>query len=134
LDSDNSHFLSEQTINDLHDDLLAQHGGLKGCNTQLLGTVVAYPQQKFAYDNPVPTIEALAAYYAFAAARFHAFSDGNKRVALASMELFLAQHGLELGASNDEKADVILALAADEIGEQDIVEWVLGCSGGLVLE
>jgi death-on-curing protein len=117
-------FLSEQSIIDLHDDLIAEHGGLNGCNTQKVASVAAYPQQKYWYASPIPGVQRLGASYAFAATKFHAFNDGNKRVALASLDLFLLQNGYELVSSPDENIDVITSLAAAEIGEEDIEAWV----------
>lgn len=117
-------FLSEQSLIDLHDDLLEAHGGLAGCNIQLVGSVAAYPQQKYWYGDPTPNIQFLGGSYAFAAAKFHAFKDGNKRVALASLDLFLLQNGYELTSSTQENIEVIFSLASGEIGEEDIEAWV----------
>ena len=117
-------FLSEQTLIDLHDDLLEAHGGLPGLRQELVDSIAAYPRQKFAYGDPTPGITELGAAYAFAANKFHAFTDGNKRVSLAAMEIFLIENGFELTSSDAETLDVILSLAAGEIGEEDMAAWV----------
>jgi len=118
-------FVTEQTLLDLHDELLDRFGGPLGFDVIKVCSIAAYPQQKFAYDDTYRDIQALAGALAFAVAKeFHAFTDGNKRTALAAMALFLLQNDFELMASNDEARDIILELAAGAIGEEDMVQWV----------
>ena len=117
-------FFSEQSILDLHEDLLQRFGGPEGHKPELVGSIAAYPQQKFSYTDPEPSIPDLAAYYGFAAARFHAFTDGNKRVAFTLVALFLAEHDYDLDIDLDEAQAIIESLAADEISEHDFVRWV----------
>jgi death-on-curing protein len=118
-------FITEQTLLDLHDELLDRFGGPLGFDFTKVCSIAAYPQQKFAYEVSYRDIQALAGALAFAVAKeFHAFTDGNKRTALAAMALFLLQNDFELTASNNEARDVILELAAGAIGEEDIVQWV----------
>jgi len=47
----------------------------------------------------------LAAAYGFALARGHGFPDGNERVALAVIDVFLRMNGLELTAKEADAAD-----------------------------
>ena len=118
-------FITEQTLLDLHDELLDRFGGPVGFDFAKVCSIAAYPQQKFAYEVRYRDIQALAGALAFAVAKeFHAFTDGNKRTALAAMALFLLQNDFELVASNDDARDIILELAAGTIGEEDIVRWV----------
>lgn len=117
-------FVNEQTILALHEDLLAAFGGPPGYNPALVDSIAAYPLQKHAYQIPPPDIQELAAYYAFAAAKFHAFTDGNKRVSLALMELFLMLNGFELLSPDDENEEIILALARGDVTEAEMVAWV----------
>lgn len=124
-------FLTEQTLLDLHDELIERFGGPPGFDAVKICSIAAYPQQKFAYDETYRDIPALAGALAFAVAKeFHAFIDGNKRTALAALALFLLQNDFELTASNDEARDIILELAAGAIGEEDIVHWVRNNSEG----
>ncbi|MEO8670050.1 MAG: type II toxin-antitoxin system death-on-curing family toxin [Tahibacter sp.] len=118
-------FLSEDAILALHEDLAAEHGTRVGHQLELVQSVAAYPRQKYSWAEPVPSIPELAAALGFAAAKFHAFLDGNKRVALAAMDLFLGQNEFELTSSQWENVEVILALAAGEIGEDDLIRWVV---------
>jgi len=69
-------------------------------------------------------LAALAAAYAYGLARNHAFVDGNKRIAFILLILFLAMNGLALKAPTDEATDMILRLAAGELEEAALAEWV----------
>ena len=86
--------------------------------------LAAFPQNKYLYNRPTPTIPQIAAQYAFAANTFHAFTDGNKRVSLSLMEIFLVNSGYQLTSSEQETEYVILGLASGEIGLDDMEAWV----------
>ncbi|MEH1840738.1 MAG: type II toxin-antitoxin system death-on-curing family toxin [Nostoc sp.] len=83
-------WLSEAVIKAMHEEQLAEHGGLPGIRDRnLLLASLDRPKNLFAYGEPTPTVFELAAAYAFAFAKNHAFIDGNKRVAFVSMATFL---------------------------------------------
>ena len=55
----------------------------------------------------------------------HAMLDGNKRLGAHVMLVFLALNGYELSYSQKELSDVILALASGDIGEKEILQWII---------
>lgn len=55
----------------------------------------------------------------------HAMLDGNKRLGTHVMLVFLALNGYELSYSQKELSDVILALASGDIGEKEILRWII---------
>ena len=60
----------------------------------------------------------------FRVARAHGFSDGNKRVALVALLLYLERQGAALQTTDDELYEVTMALASDL--PQDAVEaWIV---------
>ena len=70
----------------LHDESLAQHGGLSGLRDEgLLDSALARPQNLATYGDP--DLAALAASYAFGLVRNHPFVDGNKRAAFLGVQL-----------------------------------------------
>jgi death-on-curing protein len=77
---------------------------------------------KARYDGA--EIAGLAAAYGYGLARNHPFVDGNKRTALVVMETFLVVHGAELKADNAETVALILALAAGDVTEEQLAEWI----------
>ncbi|WP_142849626.1 type II toxin-antitoxin system death-on-curing family toxin [Telmatospirillum sp. J64-1] len=108
----------------LHEEHLAEHGGKAGVRDEgLLISALARPANRAAYDGEAD-IAALAAAYAYGIARNHPFFDGNKRTALVVAELFLALNGHELTASDAECVTMFLALAAGEVEEEALAEWM----------
>lgn len=106
----------------LHDEHLAEHGGLTGvCNRPALEAALARPVNKASYENG--DAAAMAATYAYGISRNHPFADGNKRTSLIVAELFLALNGFELTASNAECVTTFLALAAGDVSEEELAEW-----------
>ena len=104
---------------------MAAYGGATGSvDENLLGSTLAKPVQLAAYGNPAPDVFGLAAAYGFGFAKNHCFTDGNKRVALATIDVFLQMNGYELIATEPETVSVIRALAASEFEENDLSDWI----------
>jgi death-on-curing protein len=82
---------------------------------------MARPRNLAAFGDP--DTAALAAAYAYGIARDHPFVDGNKRIAAVVSETFLLLNGFVLGATDAELVVAFLALAAGEIGEEEMVDW-----------
>src|SRR5215471_16334060 len=96
----------------IHDEQLAEHGGLSGVrDIGLLESALARPQQLKAYGKPSPDIAALAAAYAFGIARNHPFIDGNKRTSSVVTRLFLTLNGYDITADDLSRLKVWLSLA-----------------------
>ncbi len=109
----------------IHQALLQEHGGLIGApRPDSLEAALARPQQLYHYTQPTPSLARLAAAYGFALAKGHCFADGNKRVALAIIDVFLQMNGSELTASEPDAVVTIQALAAGEISEEELVVWI----------
>jgi death-on-curing protein len=66
----------------------------------------------------------LAAAYGFGLSKNHAFVDGNKRIALISIQLFLEINGWHLTATDDQCVYAMVGVAAGEISESDLAKWV----------
>jgi death on curing protein len=109
----------------IHAELLAEHGGLLGHPTPgALEATLARAPHRFLYTEPKPSLAELAAAYGCAPARDHCFPDGNKHLALAIMDVFLQLNGYELIAEEVDAATTVLALAAGELTEAELTEWV----------
>jgi death-on-curing protein len=107
----------------IHDEQLAEHGGQAGVRDRgLLESAMAHPRNQFAYGERA--LARLAASYAFGISRNHPFLDGNKRTSLVVAELFLDLNGLELNASDAECVTTFLALAAGDLSEDELAEWI----------
>ncbi len=107
----------------IHDEQLAEHGGQAGVRDRgLLESAMARPKNQFAYGEHA--LHRLAASYASGISRNHPFLDGNKRTSLVVAELFLELNGLELTASDAECVTTFLALAAGDLSEDELTEWI----------
>jgi death-on-curing protein len=109
----------------IHDEQLAEHGGLPGIrDINLLESVLARPQHLEAYGDPPPDIAALAAAYAFGIARNHAFADGNKRTSAVVTRTFLVLNGHDTTADELTRLRVWERLGDGSMSEQECAEWL----------
>ena len=83
------------------------------------------PFQSFGGKELYPSIQAKAARLCFGLVKNHAMLDGNKRLGTHVMLVFLALNGYELSYSQKELCDVILALSSGDIGEKEILQWII---------
>jgi death-on-curing protein len=118
-------WLSAEAIIDLHAEQLEEHGGAAGLRDEnALRSALARPLNMVAYDPAGVTVYRLAAAYAYGLARSHPFVDGNKRIAFLAAAAFLLMNGCYLDALEHDAAQVVLRLAAGEIGEDDFAAWL----------
>jgi death-on-curing protein len=115
----------DEVVPAIHQRQLAEHGGGAGIReASLLASALAKPRQIFAYGGPEVSLPRLAAAYAAGIAGNHPFVDGNKRTALVVCLLFLRLNGLELVATQEEKYEAFLRLAAGSLSEAKLAEWL----------
>ena len=73
----------------------------------------------------------LAASYAFGISRNHPFLDGNKRTSLVVAELFLDLNGFELTATDAQCVTTFLQLAAGDLTEDQLADWIAAHSSAV---
>lgn len=116
-------YIKESTAIAIHEEQLMEHGGGHGIrDIGLLQSALARPENLAAYGDP--DVHQMAASYAYGIAKNHPFIDGNKRTAFVVMEVFLLLNGAELTASDADCVTTFLALAAGEMSEEGLVEWL----------
>jgi death-on-curing protein len=114
--------IRKDTVLAIHDEQIAEHGGLPGVrDLALMQSALARPRNAAAYG--VPDVATLAAAYAYGLARNHPFQDGNKRTAFVVALVFLLVNGWDFQASDEEAVAIILSLAAGEIDEEALAIW-----------
>lgn len=117
-------WLSATMIRAIHTSQVKEHGGSLGLRDKgLLDSALDRPRNRFHYEPEADLID-LAAFYGFGLVRNHPFVDGNKRVAFQAMYVFLGLNGLRIEAAEPEVVRIILALAAGELQERDLSEWL----------
>jgi death on curing protein len=118
-------WLRLDTVLSIHDEQVAEHGGLAGVrDAGLLESALSRPQLKSQYGETA--LSALAAAYAYGVARNHPFLDGNKRTAYVAMEAFLALNGSNFMASDEEAILIFLRLASGDMTEEALSAWING--------
>ena len=106
----------------MHDEQIAEHGGLAGVRDRSqLSSALARPQNLAAYGKP--DIADLAASYAVGIARNHPFSDGNKRVAWVVSETFLLKNGYEFTVEDGAGVTMMLRVAEGSAPETEVAAW-----------
>ncbi|MGA3101939.1 MAG: type II toxin-antitoxin system death-on-curing family toxin [Terracidiphilus sp.] len=115
-------WIKESSVLAIHDEQIAEHGGLAGIRDMpLLLSALGRPQNLAAYGNP--DIADLAASFAIGIARNRAFLDGNKRTAWVVAETFLLKNGYELVASDRDGVTTMLAVADGTMSEPELALW-----------
>ncbi len=117
-------WVDESVVYAIHDEQLAEHGGLSGLRDKaLLLSALARRQHLEAYGTP--DVADLAASYAVGIARNHPFIDGNKRTALVvALGLFLPLNGYEVDVDNAEMLRVMLAVAEGTMSDAELAAWI----------
>ena len=117
-------WLEPREIRFFHRSLIEEHGGLHGIRDEgALKSTLARPHHLLACQ-PDSTIHQLAASYGFGFARNHVFVDGNKRIALAAINVFLQINGATLVADEAEAVIVINEIAGGVIDENGLADWI----------
>lgn len=90
----------------------------------MLESALATPRATFAGELLHPTLSEQAGAYLFHLARNHPFVDGNKRIALMTMLVFvhLNEHWLE--ADPDELTEFVVSVAAGFTSKTDAAQWL----------
>ena len=117
-------WLESREIIHIQNELVSEHGGLPGPPDEgALESTLARPLILLAHKQ-TSTIFDLASSYGYGFARNLCFPDGNKRVALVSIDVFLMANGHELVAQETEAAITINAIAEGRMPEIDLSAWI----------
>jgi len=91
----------------------------------LLDASINSPFHTFDGQYLYPTLQAMASHLAFSLIKNHPFLDGNKRIGILAMLVFLDINGLPVTCTNDELVDIGLGLADSSIAETELIEWII---------
>ena len=118
--------LSKEQVLLLHSQLISETGGIDGIrDIALLESAISNPFQSFAGQDVYPSIQQKAARLGFGLVKNHAFIDGNKRIGAHAMLVFLALNKIELNYTQKELSDIILEIASDKKGFDDLCKWII---------
>lgn len=100
------------------DDVLAltARAGFTIADYGLVESALARPQASVFGENAYPTIHQKAAALLQSMATNQALADGNKRTAWAATRLFYGLNDYRITATEDERFELIIAVATRELG------------------
>lgn len=118
-------WIPRQAVIDLHREQIAEHGGLPGIQKEgSLDSALSRPRQIFSYGGEQGDICSLAAAYAWGISKNHPFVDGNKRMSLICLCVFLGLNGHYLDAREEEAYRVMMNIADGTLVEDGLANWI----------
>ena len=118
--------LSREQILYLHSKLIKVTGGIDGIRDErLLDSALHAPFQAFGGEEIYPSVSRKAARLCYGLIQNHAFYDGNKRIGVYVMLVFLELNGMEIDCVDEELVDLGLGVASGAMRDEDIVIWIL---------
>lgn len=96
----------------------------------LLASALARPKASVFGEDAYPGLNEKAAALLHSLVTNHALIDGNKRLGLVAVLLFLGMNGCDLTATEDERVDLIVAIADGRLAEVEeiaahLAAWVI---------
>ncbi len=96
----------------------------------LLESALARPKASVFGEDAYPGLNGKAAALLHSVVTNHALVDGNKRLGLVAVLLFYGMNGYDLTATEDERVDLILAIADGRLREvvkisELLAQWVV---------
>lgn len=109
----------------VHERIIATSGGEQGIkDITLIDSALNSIYQTFEKKELYPTLLEKAARLCFCLNKNHAFIDGNKRISMHMLALFLRFHEINYAPSNSEVVRVGLSLANGSMGYDDLLIWL----------
>ncbi|MBR2370463.1 MAG: type II toxin-antitoxin system death-on-curing family toxin [Clostridia bacterium] len=119
--------ISQEKVLALHGIIAQETGGDPSVrDIALLNSALEAAFATFDGQELYPTVEEKGARLCCSLISNHAFVDGNKRIGMFILLVFLEINGVKIRPTNEEVARVGLAVAAGEMGYGEVVEWVGG--------
>jgi death on curing protein len=117
-------WLSKDMVEVFHRESLALFGGADGTRDEgLLLSALARAENLYSYHADAD-IFSLAAAYCVGVVKNHPFIDGNKRTGILAAIAFLAINDVQVEFEEAEIASMIISLAASEVSETEIANWL----------
>ena len=118
--------LNQEKVLALHEILTKETGGDPNVrDIALLNSAIESAFATFDSQELYPTKEEKGARLGFSLISNHAFVDGNKRIGMLVMLVFLEVNGIKIRLSNDEIVRVGLAVASGKMKYKELLAWIL---------
>lgn len=118
--------LIKEQILMLHSMTIKQSGGIEGVrNNGLLDMSLHAPYQTFESKELYPSIQNKAARLCFSLISNHPFIDGNKRIGILAMLVFLDINHVVINCSNQDIIEIGLGVASGKYNTDYILDWII---------
>ncbi|MGN0654460.1 MAG: type II toxin-antitoxin system death-on-curing family toxin [Oscillospiraceae bacterium] len=117
--------LTTKQVISIHSSLIEATGGTDGVRDMgLLESALEAPFQTFDGKDLYPALIQKAARLGHSLVSNHPFVDGNKRIGIHTMLVFLAVNGIEIECTQKELIDVGLSLANGTMDAEKLLIWL----------
>ena len=117
--------LTTKQVISIHSCLIEATGGTDGVRDMgLLESALEAPFQTFGGKDLYPALIQKAARLGHSLISNHPFVDGNKRIGIHTMLVFLAANGVEIECTQKELIDVGLSLADGTMNAEKLLIWL----------
>jgi death-on-curing protein len=118
-------FIPKEVILHFYDQLIQTYGGRYGIRDEkLLDSALEQPKATYEGKYLHDTLMEMAAAYGYHLCNNHPFVDGNKRIALVAMDVFLQRNGFEIVASEKETYKIMVQLSSGKLSKKDLAKWL----------
>lgn len=114
-----------EVVIDIHEVLIKKYGGSSGIRDQAaLESAISRPYQTFDGTELYKSSAEKAAAIIESIIKNHPFVDGNKRTGYILMQVILQKDGKKIQASEDEKYEFVIDIAAGQSEYNRIRAWI----------
>ena len=117
--------LSKERVMLLHNIMTRETGGSAGLrDADLLDSALESAYQTFGGQELYPTVEEKGAHIGYSLISNHAFVDGNKRIGMLTMTVFLELNGVRINPTNESFFEAGIGVAAGKMKYDDLLQWI----------
>ena len=117
--------LTKEQVISIHSSLIEATGGTDGVrDIGLLESALETPFQTFDGKDLYPALIQKAARLGYSLVSNHPYVDGNKRIGIHTMLVFLAVNGVEIECTQKELIDIGLSLADGTMDAEKLLIWL----------
>lgn len=118
-------YIDKESILIMYRMLIEETGGSFGIrDDSALESSISAPFQTFDGVDLYPDIKEKAARLCYGLIKNHPFIDGNKRIGIFVMLVFLEMNGIEIHPNQDELINIGIKCASSEIEYEDLLNWL----------
>ncbi len=117
--------ISKEQVLRIHTSLIKETGGIDGIRDEnLLDSALNSPFQTFDSKELYPEISDKVAQLSYSIIKNHPFLDGNKRIGVHIMLVFLALNNVKNSYTQKELIDFGLKVADSSLSKDEIKSWL----------